>query len=233
MALKRRVEPKPQSPLPARILAAREPGRAEVSLERLEAEFGDASRYEIVASLKALEKAGSGQFVVGRKGQRSRFVWAHDNPPDPPRAAKKAAKGSPRGRLDAVPDADGAPALSSEPRPKGSTRKALVPAGKRLERVVLSSRAAGEAPPRPRSPRSATSDAAALDAGASSPSMTGAARSPAEPRLGAASRTLRHSFHLRPGLLVSIDLPEDVTATEVSRFCSFLEAIPFAGGGRR
>jgi len=147
MALKRRVEPKSESALAARIVAQREPGRAEVSLERLEAEFSDASRYEIVASLKELEKAGNGQFVVGRKGQRSRFIWARGKAPAAPRVAKTAAK--------AVP----------------------VP--------------------------------------------------------GAASRTLRHSFHLRPGLLVSIELPEDVTATEVARFCSFLQAIPFAGDTRR
>lgn len=177
MALKRRAESKSQSPLAARILAQREPGRAELSLERLEAELGDASRYEIVASLKELEKAGSGQFVVGRKGQRSRFVWAREKAPTAPRAEKNAARGSRRSPIHAARSAaDAAPALPGKPSPKGSTRAALVPA---------------------------------------------------------ASRTLRHSFHLRPGLLVSIELPEDVTATEVARFCSFLQAIPFAGDTRR
>src|SRR5690349_7591566 len=96
MAMKRRVESKTESPLAARIVAQREPGRAEVSLERLEADFGDASRYEIVASLKELEKAGGGQFVVGRKGQRSRFVWARDKAPTAPRVAKKASRGARR-----------------------------------------------------------------------------------------------------------------------------------------
>jgi hypothetical protein len=176
MALKRRVESKSPSPLSARILAQREPGRPEVSLERLEAEFGEASRYEIVASLKELEKAGSGQFVVGRKGQRSRFVWARDKAPAGPRIAKRAAKASRRAPVQAAPGAAAAaPALSSEPSPKGTAGEALLPA---------------------------------------------------------ASRTLRHSFHLRRGLLVSIELPEDVTATEVARFCSFLQAIPFAGDTR-
>jgi hypothetical protein len=177
MALKRRAESKSESTLAARIGAQREPGRAEVSLERLEAEFGDASRYEIVASLKELEKAGSGQFVVGRKGQRSRFVWARDKAPAAPRAAQKAASAPKRSRVRADRGAvDRAPGLSSEPAPQGSASKPPVPA---------------------------------------------------------ASRTLRHSFHLRPGLLVSIELPEDVSATEVARFCSFLQAIPFAGDTRR
>jgi hypothetical protein len=175
MALKRRVESKSQSPLAERILAQREPGRAEVSLERLEAEFDDASRYEIVASLKELEKAGSGQFVVGRKGQRSRFVWARQKAGAAPRVAKKAARAPKRSPAQAAPGRpDAAPSI--EPTPKGSAVAAPVPS---------------------------------------------------------ASRTLRHSFHLRPGLLVSIELPEDVNATEVARFCSFLQAIPFAGDRSR
>ena len=34
------------------------------------------SRGEAVSLAKALEGAGAGQFVVGRRGSRSRFVWA-------------------------------------------------------------------------------------------------------------------------------------------------------------
>ena len=34
------------------------------------------SRGEAVSLAKALEAAGAGQFVVGRRGSRSRFVWA-------------------------------------------------------------------------------------------------------------------------------------------------------------
>jgi hypothetical protein len=49
----------------------------EVPLERLESELPDERRYDIVAGLRALEKSGAGEFVVGRKGTRSRFVW-HD-----------------------------------------------------------------------------------------------------------------------------------------------------------
>jgi hypothetical protein len=206
MAVKRRLEPKSQSPLAARILAQREPGGAEVSLERLEADFADASRYDIVASLKELEKAGVGQFVVGRRGQRSRFVWAEAKASDAPRATKRAgAKSGSGGAVGAARGSEAAPALSSEPGPKGSTRKALTPIGGRLEREKLSRR-----------------DAAAA------PRLARAARAPSIP-----SRRLQHSFHLRPGLLVSIELPEDVTPNEVDRFCSFLKSIPFDGESSR
>jgi hypothetical protein len=204
MALKRRSEPSSRGPLAKRIVAQRATGSVEASLERLEADFADASRYDIVASLKELEKAGVGQFVVGRKGQRSRFVWNDAKASDAPRAAKKA--GATRVTAPSAPAAaDAAPALSSEPSPKGSFRKALVPISRRLERQQLSSRDAGAAPPAPRSAR-------------------------LERAAPASSRPLQHAFHLRPGLLVKIELPEDVTPTEVERFCTFLKAIPFAAG---
>ena len=48
----------------------------DVPLERLESELPDERRYDIVAALRALEKNGAGEFVVGRKGTRSRFVWS-------------------------------------------------------------------------------------------------------------------------------------------------------------
>lgn len=217
MALKRRVESKSQSALAARILAQREAGRAEVSLDRLEAEFADASRYEIVASLKELEKAGRGQLVVGRKGQRSHFLWAEG--PDAPRGAKqapkkaKASKAAGRGSSAAAPApvaaGAAAPSLSAEPGPKGSARRVLVPAGRRPERPKLSSHASAVTRQAPGSP------------------VPGS-----EPQPAAPTRTLRHTFHLRPGMLVSIELPEDVSATEVARFCSFLQAIPFEGAAR-
>ena len=50
------------NPLAQRILGQRAGADAEISLERLEAELIGASRYDIVASLKELEKAGEGQF---------------------------------------------------------------------------------------------------------------------------------------------------------------------------
>ena len=205
MAVKRRTGAPARGPLAERILAQREVGGAEVSLERLEADFADASRYDIVASLKELEKGGRGQFVVGRKGQRSRFIWGEAKAASPTRVAKKVRAKRGAAPLESAARAAAAPALSSEPAPKGSARKVLVPVGKRPERPKLSGGNAPEAP---------------------------AAQRP-ERATATSSRTLRHSFHLRPGLLVNLELPEDVTATEVDRFCSFLKAIPFAGDGVR
>ena len=71
-----------RSPIAGRILQVRARGESEVSLERLEADLADVSRYDLVASLKELEKAGKGQFLVGRKGKKSRFVWRDKDKPE-------------------------------------------------------------------------------------------------------------------------------------------------------
>lgn len=39
--------------------------------------------------------------------------------------------------------------------------------------------------------------------------------------------TLHHVFHLRPGLVTTVDLPADITKAEVERLCGFLHSIPF------
>jgi hypothetical protein len=202
-----------RSPLAGRILQQRGRGEAEVSLERLEADLADVSRYDLVASLKELEKAGKGQFLVGRKGKKSRFVWKDKaERGEKPERGDKAERGAASAASPAAPATSpaSAPAASEEisrseaaeedpTRPqKGLARKVLVPVGRRIERPRLS------------------------------------AHDPGEPvaRLSGRGRSLQHSFHLRPGLQVSIELPEDITATEIDRFCTFLKAIPFAGSGR-
>jgi hypothetical protein len=249
MAVKKRMEGSSQSPLAERILAQRESGGAEVSLERLEADLEGASRYDIVASLKELEKSGQGQFVVGRKGQRSRFVWGEASggstssvpPAKAPavkpgrvakkvRIAKKVAVGSTaakkvaaknvstrRGRGAAAnpplsTSLEQAPALASELSPKRRARKALVAGAGRLELDTSSSHD--------------SSDAARASATSLPPERA------RERAVRGPSRSLKHSFHLRPGLLIELELPEDVTPSEVERLCAFLKAIPFAGSGR-
>jgi hypothetical protein len=193
MVVKKRTESAaPRNALAERILALRE-GK-ELSLERLEAELGDASRYDIVASLKGLEKGGQGQFLAGRKGQKSRFVWGARKtatalaPPEPTALAARAKPAKP------LPDKPvGAKPVGAKPLPgaHGLARKTLAPADTRLERAKLSEQDGRQSVSR-------------------------------------ISRRLQHSFHLRPGVQVSLDLPEDLTATEVDRFCSFLKALPFA-----
>jgi hypothetical protein len=237
MAVKRRWETAARNPLAEQILKQRD-GAGEVLLERLEADLADSSRYEIVASLEELERSGRGQFLLGRKGQKSRFVWAAAKPapdesaakrapgkaaakPTPAKTAAKpaldktaakpardktAAKPAPdetspkpaRAKPDLAREPSGAltPALSTEPGAKGSTRKALVPTVRRLERPKLSAHELPEPLSRP------------------------PARAPAA--------SLRHSFHLRPTVLVTIELPADVSTTEVERLCGFLKSIPFA-----
>jgi hypothetical protein len=154
-----------KNPLAARIVQRRDAAHPEVPLERLEAELGDASRYDIVACLKQLEKAGVGEFVVGRKGRKSRFVWAEP--------------------------ADGEPVVA---RPAESA----VRAPSRMQG------AANRAAARP--------------------------RAQSELATSGASRSLRHSFYVRPGVLATLELPEDISGAEIERLCQLLRALPFAAG---
>jgi hypothetical protein len=76
MATKKRSEAAtPRSPVAVRIRERWGTSGSEVPLDRIESELDGVARYDVVAALKELEKAGRGQFVVGRKGKKSRFIW--------------------------------------------------------------------------------------------------------------------------------------------------------------
>lgn len=216
MAVKKRTEPAaPRNLLTRRILAQRAEADAEISLERLEAALVDTRRYDVVAALKELEKAGHGRFIAGRKGQRSRFVWggqtarARGRTAAQPEAKALEARTSPEPSKAGSKKSELAARAPDQPEPKvtapgaptqaglrgGLARhQALVPAGRRLERTKLSG--GGVVP------------------------------------VSRVARSLQHSFHLRPGAMVTIELPEDVTPAEVERFCNFLKTLPFAGPRR-
>jgi hypothetical protein len=60
-------------------IADRKYNSAETTVDRLESvlsQDGDCSRREFVSALKELEKLKCGIFVIGRRGQASRFQWA-------------------------------------------------------------------------------------------------------------------------------------------------------------
>ncbi len=63
-------------------LARRERNRNELPVDRLAlniaTEGSAASRSDVVRVLKALEQAGCGKYVAGRKGHQSRFQWHVD-----------------------------------------------------------------------------------------------------------------------------------------------------------
>jgi hypothetical protein len=63
-------------------LARRERNRNELPVDRLAlniaTEGSTASRSDVVRVLKALEQAGCGKYVAGRKGHQSRFQWHVD-----------------------------------------------------------------------------------------------------------------------------------------------------------
>lgn len=60
--------------------------------------------------------------------------------------------------------------------------------------------------------------------------MTSTASYPPGPErpVSAPADTLRHTFHLRPGVVTILSLPADITQAEVERLCGFLRAIPFS-----
>jgi hypothetical protein len=241
MAVKKRWETAARNPLAEQILKQRD-GAGEVLLERLEADLADSSRYEIVASLKELESSGRGQFLVGRKGQKSRFVWAAEKPtPDKtlakPIPGKTAAKPTP-GKTAAKPARD-----------KTATRSTFD--------KTATKPAVDEAPPKParskldlaREPSGALAPALSTEPGAKGPTrkaLVPTVRRLERPKLSAhelpeplsrpparaPAASLQHSFHLRPGVLVTIELPADVSTTEVERLCGFLKSIPFAHAPR-
>ncbi len=94
---KRAKETPSRSVLARRIIERWADAVGDVTLDRVMAELGDAQRYDIVASLKELEREGAGEFMVGRSGQKARFVWKRARPrPSRPLAKiveQKAVKG--------------------------------------------------------------------------------------------------------------------------------------------
>lgn len=75
MGAKRRSSVIDQNPLAAEILS-RFGTSGEVTVERIESELVERERYDIVAALRELQKAGAGAWVEGRRGSKSRFVWS-------------------------------------------------------------------------------------------------------------------------------------------------------------
>jgi hypothetical protein len=235
MAAKKRWETAARNPLVEQILKQRD-GAGEVLLERLEADLADSSRYEIVASLKELESSGRGQFLVGRKGQKSRFVWAAARPtPDEtaakPTPGKTAAKPTP-GKSAAKP----ARAETTTPSTLGKTATRPAP-------DETPSKATRAKPDLAREPSGALAlSTETVAKGATRKALVPTVRRLERPKLSAhelpeplsrpsaraRAASLQHSFHLRPGVLVTIELPEDVSNSEVERLCGFLKSIPFA-----
>lgn len=41
------------------------------------------------------------------------------------------------------------------------------------------------------------------------------------------SNVITHKFQLRPEMVVSINLPSNITVSEAARFCKFIESLPF------
>ncbi|HTV24990.1 MAG TPA: hypothetical protein VMG12_40130 [Polyangiaceae bacterium] len=124
------------------------------------------------------------------------------------RIAKKVATRAGRGSTASAPAvSEPVPAPSIEPKPKASPRGRSVPKIEPLELETVSN----------------------PDGGAGSASTAPLGRSRGLERERGSSSPLKHSFHLRPGVRVEIELPENVTVSEVDRFCSFLKTIPFAG----
>lgn len=112
---KRRTPVVKQTPLAAQILARFGAASAEVTVERLESELSERERYDIVAALQELQRAGAGAWVGGRKGAKSRFVWSRGTPAQSAPAAGGGAAPAP-----ALAPAAQQPAQTERARGKGA-----------------------------------------------------------------------------------------------------------------
>jgi hypothetical protein len=133
-------------------LAAEEKNQTETQLKRvlwqLEEDGSDFRRSEIIEAFRALEEAGCGRYVEGRRGWPSRFVWAV-----PSLHLAAAAKGQ-RGLQ----------------RDEDSEEDSSVEDDEEL---------------------------------------------------------IEHCFVLRPGLVVALELPSDLSRSEADRLAAFVQALPF------
>jgi hypothetical protein len=92
--------------------AARLNNSAETTVDRLHAviraQLPDVSRRDIIELFKVLQRRGCGEFVTGRKGYPSRFVWSVELI-----AVGKAAGGEPT-EIEPLTDADRRPGQTDE-----------------------------------------------------------------------------------------------------------------------
>jgi len=113
------------------------------------------SRPELISALKQLADAGAGDFIIGRRGQPSRFQWAVAMI-----SVGKAARGEEDVMIESIDDIDVDENLDSE-------------------------------------------------------------------TFETAEGSLRHTYVLRPGYEVCLDLPENLSAKEAARLSDFVRTLPF------
>ncbi|MET0343195.1 MAG: hypothetical protein ABW252_19460 [Polyangiales bacterium] len=93
----------------------------QMPLEQLESELPDERRYDLVAALRELQKAGVGELMVGGKGHRSRFVWGEKAALSAARTKYDLSEATPRASAaKAKPTAGRKPAPASTPVSPGS-----------------------------------------------------------------------------------------------------------------
>lgn len=140
-------------------LSGRQKNSRWTKVDRLERQLGQAghqfSRRDVIGFMKQLEQQRCGKFVIGRRGQPSRFEWDMN--------MISVAKAS-RGEEQSVEPLDPVEMPRDE-------EEEDVPAG-----------------------------------------------------------TLRHPYRLRPDLVISLDLPSDLTAREAARLAEFIKTLPFESG---
>lgn len=129
----------------------------ESTVDRLEAvlkrEGADCSRRDVVGALRSLEQLKCGTFVMGRRGQASRFQWGVEMI-----GVGKAARGE---------ETMVEPLKQEEARPEDTEEKE------------------------------------------------------------GATRSIRHTFNLRPDYTVTVDLPSDFSQKEALRLAEFVKTLPF------
>lgn len=173
----------------------------DVLLDRLVSELQGEQRYDVVAALKELERLGSGEFLVGSAGGKARFIWRGRGRGDERGAAAVTGGFKARGGAKATSARKLKPASQTTSQTSARPEHKPVPATKKAKPV------------------------ATVTAPKSTPVGTRTAST--RPRGTARSESLDHVFHLRPGYVVTVHLPTDVSRVEMDRFCQFLQSIPF------
>lgn len=116
-AAPRSAQVRSKNPLAAQIVQRFKRAGESSTLERMLAELGEVARYDIVAALKELEKAGEGQFSVGHAGKKTRFVWATPPVGQGRKASGVAKKAPARRRAEVVSEVSSAAAQGRVQQP--------------------------------------------------------------------------------------------------------------------
>lgn len=109
------------TPLAMQIAERWQSAQQPLSIQRIAAEFQDASRYDIVAALRTLEKAGHGTFTPAHGSEKPKFTWHQVNKAEP-RHDANAKRRARAPTAEAARAATGKPSAAARSNAAGTKR---------------------------------------------------------------------------------------------------------------